>query len=128
MVPGFAGRTILLVPWTRVERPSEATMTQLTDAPDAPAEAQSTWYAIGSDAVAAELGVNPAEGLSSAEAAERMARYGPNKFAEGKTEPRWRAFVRQYRDPMQVVLLVAGIGSIVPLAQYGTGLVLRPTS
>ena len=39
-------------------------------------------------------------------------------------EPRWRAFVRQYRDPMQIVLLVAGIGSIYPLHELGTGLVL----
>src|SRR5262249_6478208 len=33
-------------------------------------------------------------------------------------------FVRQYRDPMQIVLLVAGIGSIWPLHELGTGLVL----
>ena len=41
-----------------------------------------------------------------------------------EVEPRWRAFVRQYRDPMQIVLLVAGIGSIYPLQELGTGLVL----
>ena len=39
-------------------------------------------------------------------------RFGPNKFAEGKREPRWRAFLRQYADPMQIVLLVAGIVSL----------------
>ena len=49
---------------------------------------------------------------------------GPNKFAEAKAEPRWRAFVRQYRDPMQIVLLVAGIGSLYPLKELGTGLVM----
>ena len=49
---------------------------------------------------------------------------GPNKFAEAAVEPRWRAFVRQYRDPMQIVLLVAGIGSLYPLKELGTGLVL----
>ena len=70
------------------------------------------------------MGVDPARGLSSAEAAARLEQYGPNQFAEGKHEPRWRAFVRQYHDPMQIVLLVAGIGSIVPLAQYGTGIML----
>jgi Ca2+-transporting ATPase len=32
--------------------------------------------------------------------------------------------VRQYRDPMQIVLLVAGIGSLYPLKELGTGLVL----
>ena len=63
-------------------------------------------------------------GLSAAEAASRLAQYGPNKFAEGRKEPRWQAFLRQYQDPMQIVLLVAGIGSIWPLKQYGTGIVL----
>src|SRR5262249_4974161 len=47
-----------------------------------------------------------------------------NKFAEAKPEPRWHAFMRQYYDPMQIVLLVAGVGSLWPLKQYGTGLML----
>ena len=38
--------------------------------------------------------------------------------------PRWHAFVRQYRDPMQIVLLAAGIGSLYPLKQLGTGILL----
>ena len=63
-------------------------------------------------------------GLSAAEAASRLASVGPNKFAVAEVEPRWRAFVRQYRDPMQIVLLVAGIGSLYPLKELGTGLVL----
>src|SRR5213079_2549594 len=69
-------------------------------------------------------GVDPGSGLSAAEAASRRASVGPNKFAEVAVEPRWRAFVRQYRDPMQIVLLVAGIGSLYPLKELGTGLVL----
>ena len=38
--------------------------------------------------------------------------------------PRWHAFFRQYRDPMQLVLLAAGIGSLYPLKQLGTGILL----
>ena len=86
--------------------------------------AEGTWYALSGEEVAAALGVDQAHGLSDVEAAARIEQYGPNRFAEGKHEPRWRAFERQYHDPMQVVLLVAGIGSIVPLAQYGTGIML----
>ena len=33
-------------------------------------------------------------------------------------------FVRQYQDPMQIVLLVAGVISIYPVKQLGTGLVI----
>jgi Ca2+-transporting ATPase len=86
--------------------------------------AAAEWYELPGDDVAASMEVDPARGLSAAEAAARLEQYGPNKFAEAETEPRWRAFVRQYHDPMQIVLLVAGVGSIVPLGQYGTGIVL----
>jgi len=86
--------------------------------------AQVPWYALEPSDVADRLGVSPGNGLSSDEAASRRASYGPNKFAEAAVEPRWRAFVRQYRDPMQIVLLVAGIGSLYPLKELGTGLVL----
>ncbi len=82
------------------------------------------WFSLESDAVAAELGVDPKAGLSPAGAATRLEQYGANAFVAAKTEPRWHAFVRQYRDPMQIVLLVAGIGSIWPLHELGTGLVL----
>ena len=69
----------------------------------------------------ASIGVDPARGLAADEVASRLAAVGPNKFAVAEVEPRWRAFVRQYRDPMQIVLLVAGIGSLYPLKELGTG-------
>jgi len=68
--------------------------------------------------------VDEQRGLSTSAAEERRRTYGPNRFAEGEQEPRWRAFLRQYADLMQIVLLVAGLGSIWPLKEYGTGLVL----
>ncbi|MCY1136841.1 HAD-IC family P-type ATPase [Actinoplanes sp. Pm04-4] len=68
--------------------------------------------------------VDQRSGLSSAEADERRRQHGPNKFAETKKEPWWRSFVRQYADPMQLVLLAAGLGSLFPLKQWGTGVLL----
>src|SRR3954468_12113712 len=82
------------------------------------------WYALPFADVAQGLDVDAHQGLSGAEAASRLQRYGPNKFAEAKPEPRWHAFVRQYRDAMQIVLLVVGLGSIWPLHEYGTGVVI----
>jgi len=90
-------------------------------APETQAEA---WYSLPPAEVTGRLGVEPESGLTGTEAASRLASVGPNKFAEAAVEPRWRAFVRQYRDPMQIVLLVAGIGSLYPLKELGTGLVL----
>ena len=96
-----------------------------TTAAPVPAQTEDKqWFALEGDAVAGELGVDEHAGLSPAEAATRLEKYGPNAFVAAETEPRWRAFVRQYRDPMQIVLLVAGIGSIWPLHELGTGLVL----
>ena len=100
-------------------------MAEVIAVPEAPTNgSKRTWYDLPGEQVAASMEVDPARGLSAAEAASRLQKYGPNKFAEAKAEPRWRAFERQYHDPMQIVLLVAGIGSIVPLGQYGTGIML----
>src|SRR5262249_58468242 len=82
------------------------------------------WYALTPEEATGKIGVDPSRGLSADEAASRLTSYGPNKFAVAKVEPRWHAFYRQYQDPMQVVLLVAGVGSIYPLHELGTGLVL----
>src|SRR5262249_34593711 len=93
---------------------------------EAPATEQPAvaWYALSSAEVTSRVGVDPAHGLDATEAAARLASVGPNRFAVAEVEPRWHAFVRQYRDPMQIVLLVAGIGSIYPLHELGRGLVL----
>jgi Ca2+-transporting ATPase len=54
----------------------------------------------------------------------RRAQVGLNKLAEVKKEPGWRAFLRQYRDLMQLVLLGAAIVSIVALQEFSTGIVI----
>src|SRR5690349_19923451 len=95
-----------------------------TEVPPPPPTEAPTWHMLTREGVAQELHVEPGRGLTSEEAAQRLARYGPNKFAEAKTEPRWRAFLRQYRDPMQIVLLVAGVISIYPVKQPATGVVI----
>jgi P-type Ca2+ transporter type 2C len=89
-----------------------------------PAAGEPAWHTLGVDQVLRSEGVDGQRGLSSAEAAARAQRFGPNSFAAGHVEPRWHAFARQYRDPMQLVLLAAGIGSLYPLKQLGTGVLL----
>ena len=65
-----------------------------------------------------------ARGLTAAEVTSRAGTYGRNRFTAGKVEPRWRAFLRQYADPMQIVLLVGGVVSLYPLKELETGIVL----
>ena len=89
-----------------------------------PAAGGLAWHTLGAGQVLRSEGVDGQRGLSSAEAAARAGRFGPNELAAGQAESRWHAFFRQYRDPMQIVLLAAGIGSLYPLKQLGTGLLL----
>jgi P-type Ca2+ transporter type 2C len=91
-------------------------MAMMTDA--------TAWHVLTREGAVRELHVEPDTGLTSAAAAERLAHYGPNRFAEAKTESRWHAFLRQYQDPMQIVLVLAGIISIYPVKQAGTGIVI----
>src|SRR4051812_786895 len=86
--------------------------------------ADTAWWALTPQQAIQAQAVDAASGLSSAEADSRRAKFGANKFADAKKEPRWQAFVRQYRDPMQIVLLVAGVLSLFIPNQFATGVVL----
>jgi P-type Ca2+ transporter type 2C len=82
------------------------------------------WHTLPADEVLERTGADLERGLSSAEAEERLRRFGANQFTAATSETRIHAFLRQYADPMQVVLLVAGIGSLYPLKEVGTGILL----
>ncbi len=82
------------------------------------------WYSLASEDVASRFQVNPANGLSTSEAQERLQKYGPNKLAEKKKEPGWQAFLRQYKDLMQIILLVAAFINQLFTGEWGTTLVL----
>ena len=62
------------------------------------------WHGLTAEEVCKGLGVDPRQGLSPGEVERRRAEVGPNKLAEAEKEPGWHAFLRQYRDLMQLVL------------------------
>ena len=93
-------------------------MAEPTDTKSAP------WHALPADNVARDLGVDPHVGLSSAEVARRLGRHGPNRLAETPSEPRWRAFLRQFRDLLILVLLVAAIVSLAVTREWETPVVI----
>jgi Ca2+-transporting ATPase len=76
-------------------------------------DSQPKWYSLTTEAVAQQLKVEPAKGLSAAEAQQRLQQYGPNQLAAKKKEPGWRAFLRQYRDFMQLILLGAAVVNLI---------------
>lgn len=71
------------------------------------------WYALGADECTGKLDVDPSVGLSAEDAARRLAEYGRNELTAEKKESFFKAFIRQYRPLMQLVLVGAAVVSII---------------
>jgi P-type Ca2+ transporter type 2C len=82
-----------------------------------------SWYSRSPEEVAAALAVDPATGLTSANAAELLAKNGPNALPEEKPTPGWRRFLEQYRSYMQIILIAAALVSLV-IKEWSTGILL----
>jgi P-type Ca2+ transporter type 2C len=91
---------------------------------EAEREQQTQWYGRDVAAVAEGLGVDPGEGLDAGEVARRREEHGPNRLAAGEKESALQAFVRQYRDFMQVILLVAAVVNQVVTGEAATTVLL----
>jgi P-type Ca2+ transporter type 2C len=96
----------------------------VTVTPASEAVPAADWYRLSTDETCRRLDVDPVVGLSAAEVTARRGRYGPNKLAEEAKEPAWKAFLRQYRDLMQLVLVGAAVVSIVAIQDVSTGLLV----
>jgi P-type Ca2+ transporter type 2C len=94
--------------------PARPTVGSATDSSDV------RWYALTPDEARDRLQVDTAIGLTAAEAADRLSRYGPNVLAAAKEVPVWRRFLKHYADYMQIVLVVAAIVSLL-IHEYKTG-------
>ncbi|NCC27057.1 MAG: cation-translocating P-type ATPase [Gammaproteobacteria bacterium] len=65
------------------------------------------WHCLSVAGATEALGVDPARGLSSAEAALRRRLHGDNRLAETKARPLWLRFLDQFRNLLVIVLLCA---------------------
>ena len=63
-------------------------------------------YRLSSQDVLKELDTD-AYGLSSAQAAQRLEKYGPNKLKEAEKATWLQKFLAQLRDPMLIILMIA---------------------
>ena len=80
-------------------------------------------YARDAQEVVAALGSDTAAGLTGAEAAERLSRYGPNAI-EGEKPPSVLAVaLQQLRDPMNIMLVAVTVVSLV-IGQVSTGVIV----
>jgi magnesium-transporting ATPase (P-type) len=78
----------------------------------APGDGAAPW-AEEAAVVADLLGVDPARGLTAAEAARRLADHGPNELEAAEQVPAWRKLLAQFQDPLVYLLLVAVVVSLV---------------
>ena len=69
-------------------------------------------YIHSAEDVLRELGTT-AEGLTSAQARERLEKYGPNKLKDAEKPTLLQRFLAQLKDPMLIILMVAAAVSAV---------------
>ena len=58
-------------------------------------------------------------GLSSSEAASRLAQKGPNKLAEAKKDSLVKKFFDELKEPMLIILMIAAVLSVITSAASG---------
>ena len=68
-------------------------------------------YARDAAVVVSELGSDPSNGLTTAEAASRLTRYGPNQITAEKPPSVWAVALVQLRDPMNLMLVAVTVVS-----------------
>ena len=72
-------------------------------------------YTQSPEEVLQELGVG-ADGLTMAEAGERLTKYGPNKLKEAEKPTLLQRFLAQLKDPMLIILMIAaGVSAVTNL-------------
>ncbi|GAB2655681.1 cation-transporting P-type ATPase [Prescottella soli] len=85
--------------------------------------AAETWHTHDIDAVVTELGTDTQTGLTSDEAAVRLARYGPNVIVSAPGPSGWAIALRQLRDPMNLMLVAVVVVSLV-ISEVPTAIVV----
>jgi P-type Ca2+ transporter type 2C len=71
------------------------------------------WHSLTSDETMQRLGTGSAEGLSSQEAAARLAAIGPNELTEAPRPTFWTRLLAQLRSFLIIILVVASIVSLL---------------
>ena len=98
-------------------------MTENAGVPNTSDASAAPWYALTPEEVPARLGVDPAVGLSAANAAELLQKNGPNALPAEAAVPGWKRFLAQYRSYMQIILVAAAVASMA-IGELATGVVV----
>ena len=87
------------------------------------ADAEAPPYARDAGEVVAALGSDAGFGLTGAEAEVRLSGYGPNEISKEKPPSVWAVALQQLRDPMNIMLVVVTVVSLV-IGEVSTGVIV----
>jgi Ca2+-transporting ATPase len=90
---------------------------------DSGANGHAAWFARDAQAVVAAMTSDVDGGLRRAEAAARLAKYGPNRIVAEKPPSALAVAAQQFRDPMNI-MLVAVVAVSLLIGEVSTGVVV----
>jgi Ca2+-transporting ATPase len=83
---------------------------------------ETNWHALDAKGALEQLNTNAQRGLSTAEARQRLVKYGPNALHEEGGLKIWQLILDQFKDAFVIMLLVASVLSyIVEMPPWGEG-------
>jgi Ca2+-transporting ATPase len=91
--------------------------------PDASAATSTQPYAVDAAAVVSDLTTDATAGLTGAEAASRLSRFGPNEINKEQPPSVWAVAAEQLRDPMNIMLIAVVAVSFL-IGQVSTGAIV----
>lgn len=84
---------------------------------------KTSWHSLSAGDAVQLLKSNSVQGLTSKEAEQRQKTYGPNVLGEEKQTPALFVFLAQFKNPLVLVLLFAGVITLF-LAKYTDSIVI----
>ena len=69
------------------------------------------WYKLKAEAVTEKLNTDAVDGLTATEAVRRLEQYGPNQLEERGATSTWVLIIRQFREIMVIILIIAAVVS-----------------
>src|SRR5215831_14457011 len=88
-----------------------------------PPAGDAVWYTLSAADAAAQLHVDPDQGLGTEDAARRLAEYGPNELPTEPPPSAWVVARGQLSNPMNIMLLIV-CGASFAIAQWATAVVV----
>ncbi|EEI72021.1 cation-translocating P-type ATPase [Lentilactobacillus hilgardii] len=67
------------------------------------------WYDKSGDAIFKALSTSRMNGLTDRQVQKRLAEFGPNQLRTKENDPGWKLFLRSFKEPLIIILLVATV-------------------